>query len=104
MRQKHVPLILALMSICFVAVSAEPTPSEAVASITAQNDLNTTTSLDATVFDTLTMTPNHVSIDENVTLLFKITNNENRDELVGFIIEHHPPPYLIVDNENMTLK
>ena len=84
---KHVPVFLFLLTLCFIPVSAESTSSE-----------------ETIVFDVLTITPNHVSVDENVTLLFKITNNENRDELVGFIIEHHPPPYLIVDNENMTLK
>lgn len=56
------------------------------------------------VYNSLTITPKKVMSGENVTILFTIINNQTRDAVAGFIIEHHPPPYTIIDEENMTLK
>ena len=54
------------------------------------------------VFQDLTVTPEEIS--GNVSIQFKITNNWNQEENIGFILEHYPPTYLIIHEENMTLK
>jgi len=60
--------------------------------------------LNTIIFQDLTITPEEINNGENVTILFKITSKENQESTVGFIIEHHPPPYQIIDEEKLTLK
>lgn len=55
-------------------------------------------------FQDLTVAPKEINHSENMTILFKITNRRSQERIIGFIIEHHPPAYLIIDEENMTLK
>jgi len=56
------------------------------------------------LFQNLTVTPSEVNHGENITIQFKITNNHVLEQNIGFIIEHHPPAYRIIHNENMSLK
>jgi len=55
-------------------------------------------------FQNLTVTPSEVNHGDNITIQFRITNNRALEQNIGFIIEHHPPAYMIIDNENMSLK
>ncbi len=54
-------------------------------------------------FQDLSVTPEEINYGENVTIQFNITNKGSQEKNVGFIIEHHPPAYLIIHDENMTL-
>lgn len=55
------------------------------------------------VFQDLKVTPEEIDRGDNVTIQFKITNNGDQEENIGFILEHHPPAYLIKYDENVTL-
>ena len=55
-------------------------------------------------FRDLMVTPKEISSGENVSIQFFITNKRSQERNIGFIIEHHPPVYLIIDEESMTLK
>ncbi len=56
------------------------------------------------IFQDLRIAPDEIHKGKNITIRFNITNKQEKEAIVGFIIEHHPPPYQIIDQENMTLK
>lgn len=56
------------------------------------------------IFQDLRINPEEIHQGENTTIRFNITNKQEKDAMVGFIIEHHPPPYQTNDEENRTLK
>jgi hypothetical protein len=52
----------------------------------------------STTFQDLEITPKEPYLGENVTIRFKLNNTNIQGGTVGFIIEHHPPAYLMDDN------
>ncbi|TFH13483.1 hypothetical protein E4H04_11880 [Candidatus Bathyarchaeota archaeon] len=56
------------------------------------------------LFQDLMISPYEIYQGKNTTIRFNITNKQENEATIGFIIEHHPPPYQIIDEENMTLK
>jgi len=55
-------------------------------------------------FQGLIISPRKISQWENITIMFIITNKQAQNDTIGFIIEHHPPAYLIIDEGNTSLK
>ena len=55
-------------------------------------------------FENLVISPKGISKWEPLTVMFTITINQETDDTIGFIIEHHPPAYLIIDEANTSLK
>jgi len=56
------------------------------------------------IFQDIRIPPDEITPRNNTMIRFNITNKLENEVTVGFIIEHHPPPYQIIDEENMTLK
>ena len=56
------------------------------------------------IFQDIRITPDEITQSNNTMIRFNITNKLENEATVGFIIEHHPPAYQIIDEENMTLK
>lgn len=56
------------------------------------------------LFQDLRISPKEIRQGANTTIRFNITSKLEQETTVGFIIEHHPPPYQVIDEENMTLK
>ncbi len=55
-------------------------------------------------FENLVITPKESPNGNPLTVRFTISNNQETDDTIGFIIEHHPPAYLIIDEANTSLK